>query len=46
MFENLIGIFLVLMEFNEGLIVRKIYFWVEFGFNWKKLKFGGYIAIS
>jgi len=25
-FEKSIGIFLVLMEFNEGLIARKIYF--------------------
>jgi len=28
-----------LIEFMESLIARKIYFGVNLGFNWKKLKF-------
>jgi len=28
-----------LIEFMEGLIIRKIDFGVNLGFNWKKLKF-------
>jgi len=31
------------IEFMEGLIVRKIDFGVNLGFNWKKLKFWGQI---
>jgi hypothetical protein len=34
-----------LIEFMEGLIVRKIDFGVNLGFNWKKLKFQGQIII-
>jgi hypothetical protein len=34
-----------LIEFMEGLIVRKIIFLVNLGFNWKKLKFRGQIII-
>jgi hypothetical protein len=34
-----------LIEFMEGLIVRKIDFGVNVGFNWKKLKFWGQIII-
>ena len=34
-----------LIEFMEGLIVRKIDFGVNLGFNWKKLKFWGQIII-
>jgi hypothetical protein len=34
-----------LIEFIEGLIVRKIDFGVNLGFNWKKLKFWGQIII-
>jgi hypothetical protein len=34
-----------LIEFMEGLIVRKIVFGVNLGFNWKKLKFWGQIII-
>ena len=34
-----------LFEFMEGLIVRKIDFGVNLGFNWKKLKFWGQIII-
>jgi hypothetical protein len=34
-----------LIEFMEGLIVRKFVFKVNLGFNWKKLKFWGQIRI-
>jgi len=34
-----------LIEFMERLIVRKIDFGVNLGFNWKKLKFWGQIII-
>jgi len=34
-----------LIEFMEGLIVRKIIFLVNLGFNWNKLKFRGQIII-
>jgi hypothetical protein len=34
-----------LIEFMKGLIVRKIDFGVNLGFNWKKLKFWGQIII-
>jgi hypothetical protein len=34
-----------LIEFIEGLIVRKMDFGVNLGFNWKKLKFWGQIII-
>jgi len=34
-----------LIEFMEGLIVRKIDFGVNLGLNWKKLKFWGQIII-
>jgi hypothetical protein len=34
-----------LIEFMESLIVRKIDFGVNLGFNWKKLKFWGQIII-
>ena len=34
-----------LIEFMEALIVRKIDFGVNLGFNWKKLKFWGQIII-
>jgi len=34
-----------LIEFMEGLIVRKFDFGVNLGFNWKKLKFWGQIII-
>jgi len=34
-----------LIEFMEGLIVRKIDFGVNLSFNWKKLKFWGQIII-
>ena len=34
-----------LIEFIEFLIARKIDFGVNFGFNWKKLKFWGQIII-
>jgi hypothetical protein len=34
-----------LIEFMEGLIVRKFDFGVNVGFNWKKLKFWGQIII-
>jgi len=30
MFKNLIGIFQGLIDFIEGLIVRKIDFWIQF----------------
>jgi hypothetical protein len=34
-----------LIEFMEGLIAKKIDFEVNLGFNWKKLKFWGQIAL-
>ena len=34
-----------LIEFLESLIARKIDFWVNLGFNWKKLIFWGQIII-
>jgi hypothetical protein len=34
-----------LFEFIEVLIARKIEFYVNLGFNWKKLKFWGQIII-
>ena len=34
-----------LIKIMEGLIARKIDFGVNFGFNWKKLKFWGQIII-
>jgi hypothetical protein len=34
-----------LIEFMEGLIIRKTDFGVNLGFNWKKLKFWGQIII-
>jgi hypothetical protein len=34
-----------LIEFMEGLIVRKTDFGVNLGFNWKKLKFWSQIII-
>jgi len=34
-----------LIKFMEGLIVGKIDFGVNLGFNWKKLKFWGQIII-
>jgi hypothetical protein len=34
-----------LIEFIEGLIARKIVFYVNLGFIWKKLKFRGPITI-
>jgi hypothetical protein len=41
MFKDSIGILQVLIEFIEGLIITKINFWINLGFNWKKLKFRG-----
>ena len=34
-----------LIEFMKSLIVKKLIFWVNLGFNWKKLKFWGQIII-
>ena len=45
MFKDSIRIFQGLIEFIEGLIARKIDFEINLGFNWKKLKSRGRIAI-
>ena len=45
MFMDSINFIKCLIEFMEGLIGRKIYFGVNLGFNWKKLKFWGQIII-
>jgi hypothetical protein len=45
MFKDSIIIFQILIKFIEGLIVRKLIFEVNLGFNWKKLKSWGQIKI-
>jgi len=44
-FKDSITIFQGLIEFFEGFIARKKNLKVNLGFNWKKLKYGGQIAI-
>ena len=45
MFKDSIRIFQGLFEFIEGLIKRKLIFKANLGFNWKKLKYAGWIVI-
>jgi len=45
MFMNSMEFIEVLIEFMEGLIIRKIDSEVNLGFNWKKLKCLGQIII-
>jgi len=45
MFNNSIEILHGLIEFIKGLIARKLVFEFHLGFNWKKLKFRGWIAL-